>query len=91
MVSTCRATPLFVETVTKINELVTADFAAAREYSIGFEEHRKVHDFGRDWDFEQYTSKKRYALTTVRGGPLTLFLHSGSDSPPLPTFTTSPP
>jgi hypothetical protein len=57
-----------VETVTKINELVTADFAAAREYSTAFEEHRKVHDFGRDWDFEQYTSKKRSVWKTVGVG-----------------------
>lgn len=54
---------MYVETVAKINELVTSDFAAAREYSTTFEEHRKVYNFGKEWDLAAYTSKKKYAST----------------------------
>ena len=57
--SCCRATPHFQQLRKRIDDVITQDYGAALEYAAIFEEHRKVYDFGRSWNFDSYSGKKK--------------------------------
>lgn len=43
----------------KVIDTINEDFKAAQEYVQVFEDYRKVYDFGRDWSYEDYSSKSK--------------------------------
>ena len=51
--------PEFQDLRQRIDNLVTQDFSAAKEYATVFDEHRKVYDFGNSWNLDTYASKHR--------------------------------
>jgi ribulose 1,5-bisphosphate carboxylase large subunit-like protein len=55
-----RANPHYQDLRNRIDSIITQDFSAATEYATVFEEHRKVYTYGQTWNFEAYSSKKKY-------------------------------
>lgn len=56
-----RANPHYQDLRDRIDSIITQDFSGATEYAAVFEEHRKVYTYGQTWNFEAYSSKKKYA------------------------------
>ena len=62
-VSIIRSTEYFSGLRSRIDDAITADFAAASEYVKNFDEHRPIHDFGTSWDFEAYSAETHTVAT----------------------------
>ena len=61
-----RANPHYQELRNRIDSIITQDFNGATDYATVFEEHRKVYTFGQTWNFEAYSSKKKYECQHVQ-------------------------
>ena len=55
-----RANLHYQEQRNRVDAIITQDFNGANEYAAIFEEHRKVYTYGQTWNFEAYSSKKKY-------------------------------
>ena len=57
-VSIIRSTDYFAQVRSRIDGVISKDFAAAAEYVKNFDEHRPIYTFGKSWDFAAYKERE---------------------------------
>ena len=58
----CRGTLGYAPAREQIHQAVRRDFASAGEYTVIFEDLRKIYSAGLSWDFASWSSSQRCAL-----------------------------